>query len=48
MIAELMAAEFPEFIFSLAEENYLRGYQTGLDDAYKTFTTETEEAAGEQ
>ena len=34
MIAETMAAEFPEFVFALAEENFLRGYQTGLDDAF--------------
>ena len=36
MIAEVMAAEFPEFMFAFAEENFLRGYQLGLDDAYKT------------
>jgi hypothetical protein len=36
MIAEVMAAEFPEFVFAFAEENFLRGYQLGLDDAYKT------------
>jgi len=48
MIAEVMAAEFPEFVFALAEENFLRGYQMGLDDAFKTFTRETEEAAAEE
>mgnify|MGYP001326225625 CR=1 FL=1 len=36
MIAEVMATEFPEFVFAFAEENFLRGYQLGLDDAYKT------------
>ena len=25
MIAEVLASEFPEFLFSLAEENFLRG-----------------------
>ena len=40
MIAEVLAAEFPEFAFAFAEENFLRGYQTGLDDAYKTFERE--------
>ena len=45
MIAEVMAAEFPEFVFAFAEENFLRGYQTGLDDAYKTFERETEQDA---
>ena len=33
MIVETMAAEFPEFVWSFAEENFLRGYQVGLDDA---------------
>lgn len=33
MIAEVLAADFPEFTFAFAEENFLRGYQQGLDDA---------------
>ena len=33
MIAETLAEEFPEFIMAFAEENFLRGYQLGLDDA---------------
>lgn len=33
MIAEVLADEFPEFVFSFAEENFLRGYQLGLNDA---------------
>lgn len=33
MIVETMAAEFPEFVWSFAEENFLRGYQLGLEDA---------------
>ena len=33
MIAEALADEFPEFIMAFAEENFLRGYQLGLDDA---------------
>ena len=33
MIAEVLAVDFPEFAFSYAEENFLRGYQQGLDDA---------------
>ena len=40
--SELMAAEFPEFIFGLAEENFLRGYQTGLNDAENLHRTTTE------
>tara|TARA_B100000131_G_scaffold68345_1_gene64679 strand:+ start:93 stop:395 length:303 start_codon:yes stop_codon:yes gene_type:complete len=44
MISEVLAAEFPEFVFAFAEENFLRGYQLGLDDAenlYRKETTET-------
>tara|TARA_Y100000034_G_scaffold134401_1_gene202728 strand:- start:1355 stop:1639 length:285 start_codon:yes stop_codon:yes gene_type:complete len=33
MIAEILAVDFPEFVFAFAEENFLRGYQQGLDDA---------------
>ncbi len=33
MIAEVMASDFPEFVFAFAEENFLRGYQLGLNDA---------------
>jgi len=44
MIAETLASEFPEFTFAFAEENFLRGYQLGLDDAHKTFAKPTEEA----
>ena len=32
MIVEILALEFPEFVFAFAEENFLRGYQLGLDD----------------
>ena len=45
MIAEILAAEFPEFVFAFAEENFLRGYQLGLDDAYKSIDRETEQVA---
>ncbi len=43
MIAEVLAAEFPEFMFTIAEENYLRGYQTGIDDAAHLPQRKTEE-----
>ena len=33
MIADVMAMDFPEFVFAFAEENFVRGYQTGLNDA---------------
>ena len=32
MIAEVVALDFPEFVFAFAEENFLRGYQLGLND----------------
>ena len=38
MIAEVLAAEFPEFTFAFAEENFIRGYEIGLNDAYNSFT----------
>ena len=38
MIAEILATDFPEFVFAFAEENFLRGYQLGLDDATKLHT----------
>jgi hypothetical protein len=46
MIAEVLATDFPEFTFSFAEENFLRGYQLGLEDAKGLYTAETETAAG--
>ena len=42
MIAEILATEFPEFVFAFAEENFLRGYQLGLDDATKLHTRSPE------
>ena len=42
MIAEVLGSDFPEFAFAYAEENFLRGYQLGLDDAHKTLARETE------
>ena len=33
MVAEVLASDFPEFTFAFAEENFLRGYQLGLNDA---------------
>ncbi len=43
MIADVLAADFPEFAFSFAEENYIRGYQVGLDDALRSIQAETQE-----
>ena len=38
MIAETLAYEFPEFMVAIAEENFLRGYQLGIDDGVKLNT----------
>jgi len=32
IILEAIASEFPELLLAVAEENYLRGYNQGLDD----------------
>ena len=32
MVVETMVKEFPEFIFALAEENFLRGYTQAITD----------------
>ena len=32
MIVECMAKEFPEFLMTVAEENWVRGYQQALVD----------------
>ena len=42
MIAEIMAHEFPEFVYAMAEENFLRGYQLGLNDAVNGFSDDEE------
>ena len=47
MIIETLAHEFPELVFVLAEENFIRGYKLGLDDAYKGFTRSPEETTAE-
>jgi len=47
MIVDVMALEFPEFMVAIAEENFLRGYKTGLDDAYETNNTDNEREASE-
>lgn len=34
MIINVMSNEFPEFLMVVAEENWIRGYKQGLDDAH--------------
>jgi|14BtaG_2_1085337.scaffolds.fasta_scaffold48593_3 hypothetical protein len=33
MVIQVMAKEFPEFLLPVAEENFIRGYKQGLNDA---------------
>ena len=35
MIVDTLAHEFPEFVMVMAEENWVRGYQQGINDATK-------------
>jgi len=44
MIVETLAHEFPEFVMIMAEENWVRGYQQGIDDATKLPQTPPEDA----
>jgi PhoH-like ATPase len=39
MAVQVFAAEFPEFLMAIAEENFLRGYQQALDDVELSSTT---------
>ena len=32
MVIEVLAEEFPEVLYTVAEENFLRGYETALED----------------
>ena len=32
MIINVLADDFPEIVFAMAEENFMRGYQQGLED----------------
>tara|TARA_R110000824_G_scaffold73866_5_gene187991 strand:+ start:420 stop:659 length:240 start_codon:yes stop_codon:yes gene_type:complete len=40
MAVEVFAAEFPEFLMAIAEENFLRGYKQALDDVESTIPKE--------
>lgn len=44
MIVETLAHEFPEFVMVMAEENWVRGYQQGIDDASRLHTAASEDA----
>ena len=40
MAVQVFAAEFPEFLMAIAEENFIRGYQQALDDVESTMSKE--------
>ena len=42
MIVEVVAKEFPEFLWVVAEENFLRGYEQALDDVREQQKKENE------
>jgi len=44
MIVDTLAHEFPEFVMIMAEENWIRGYQQGINDASELHTTAPEDA----
>ena len=44
MVVDTLAHEFPEFVVIMAEENWVRGYQQGLNDASKLHTATPEDA----
>ena len=47
MIVDTLAHEFPEFVMIMAEENWVRGYKQGLDDATRLHPETTENASRE-
>lgn len=47
MVIEVLAAEFPEFVLALAEENWIRGYHQALTDIEQKIPTEQNEGDDE-
>ena len=41
MAVEVFAAEFPEFLMAVAEENFIRGYEQALMDVESTTPSKT-------
>ena len=44
MIVDTLAHEFPEFVMIMAEENWVRGYQQGINDAAELHTETPKDA----
>ncbi len=47
MAVEVFAAEFPEFLLAVAEENFVRGYHQGISDAAEAWRESATTDAGE-
>tara|TARA_Y100000034_G_scaffold123602_1_gene170556 strand:- start:1231 stop:1536 length:306 start_codon:yes stop_codon:yes gene_type:complete len=47
MISEILAVEFPDFLYAYAEENFIRGYRLGLNDASRMAGLENEDGEKE-
>ena len=43
MVIDVLADDFSELVFALAEENWIRGYEQGLDDAQTGWLAHQEE-----
>ena len=37
MVIAVLSGEFPDIVLALAEENFIRGYQQGINDSSGTF-----------
>jgi hypothetical protein len=42
MVIDILAIEFPEVVLAIATENFLRGYEKGLNDAENGFMSDEE------
>ena len=42
MVIDVLASEFPEVVLAIAEENFLRGYDRGINDAEHGFLSNEE------
>jgi len=39
MVIDVLVSEFPELFITVAEENYIRGYESGLNDSSISYAT---------
>tara|TARA_B100001123_G_scaffold74689_3_gene84219 strand:+ start:29262 stop:29558 length:297 start_codon:yes stop_codon:yes gene_type:complete len=43
MISEILAVEFPDFLYAYAEENFIRGYEHGINDGTRMLQSHSED-----